>query len=165
MSARTAPWRPSSVLLAFAGFIVAGIGVYFVALRPTLLPEDTRFMQLSAAELSSIGPRLGSWLANVFRVLGGYALGTGILAIALAATSFRARQPLAVVGAALGGVVSIGLMAAVNFAINSDFKWLLLGATLVWALSLIAFRIEAKASRSLPSTTRIHTKETDHETS
>lgn len=153
MSIRTAPWRPSSTLLAVAGFIVVGVGVYFVALRPALLPEDIRFMQLSTAELSSIGPRLAPWLTNVFRVLGGYALATGLLTIALAATSFRARRPLAVAGTALGGVASVGLMAAVNFAIDSDFKWVLLGIALLWALSLVAFWIEVEVTPSELSTT------------
>ena len=121
----------SSLLLALAGVAVGGIGVYFIFLRPSLLPEDIRFMQLSAGEVAAIGPRLQAWHAQVFRVLGGYALGTGLLAVALAATSFRARRPIAVAGAVLGGAASIGLMAFVNFTIDSDFKWLLLSCVRV----------------------------------
>jgi hypothetical protein len=146
MSAQ-APWRTSSVLLALAGLIVAGIGLYFIALRPPLLPEDIRYMQFSAAEQLAIGPRLATWLAQVFRVLGGYALATGLLAVTVAGSAFRARQPVAVIGTSLGGAASIGLMTAVNFAIDSAFKWLLLGVALIWGLSLIAFWIEARTSR------------------
>lgn len=151
-----APLRPSAVLLALAGVTLVGMGVYFIALRPSLLPEDIRFMQLSAAEVSSIGTRLESWLMHVFRVLGGYVMATGFMAIALAATVFRERSPLALVGAVLGGVSSIGLMTAVNFAIDSDFKWLLLGFALLWASSLIAYGVEMEILRKQPFTTSTH---------
>ena len=147
MSIRIAQWRTSSLLLALAGVLVAGIGLYFIGFRPPLLPEDIRFMQLSGADQLAIEPRLAAWLVQVFRVLGGYALATGLLAVTLAASAFRARQPVAVLGAFLGGAASIGLMTAINFAIDSAFKWLLLGVALIWALSLIAFWIEARASR------------------
>ena len=148
MTSMAKPWSPSSILLALGGAIVGGIGVYFILLRPSLLPEDIRYMGLSAAEVAGTGPRLGAWLAQVFRVLGGYALATGLLTLALAATAFRERHPLAVAGAYIGGAASIGLMTVVNFAIGSDFKWLLLGCAMVWALSFIAFWAEAAVARS-----------------
>lgn len=103
-------------------------------------------MGLSTAELEAIGPRLGSWLTHVFRVLGGYALATGVLLIALAATAFRTRHPIAVAGALVGGASSIGLMSIVNFMIDSDFKWALFASTLVWAGSLVTFWIESDRS-------------------
>lgn len=163
----------SSLLLALAGVAVGGIGVYFIFLRPSLLPEDIRFMQLSVGEVAAIGPRLQAWHAQVFRVLGGFALGTGLLTVALAATSFRARSPIAVVGAILGGAASIGLMAFVNFTIDSDFKWFLLGCSTLWALSLIAFCVEewaargavAHASPTQDSASLSNLRETEHETS
>ncbi|WP_431694781.1 hypothetical protein [Rhizobium giardinii] len=128
------------------GIIVVGIGVYFVLFRPPLLPEDLRYMQLTEADLSAIGPSLGDWLGFVFAVLGGFAMATGILMITLAATAFRSREPIAVFGAILGGAASIGTMTTANFAINSDFKWALLGLFALWAASLIAYWLEgAKA--------------------
>jgi hypothetical protein len=144
------PWSTSSVLLTFAGVLVGAIGTHFIVVRPALLPEDAAYMQFSATELATIGPRLGAWLTQVFYVLGGYALATGLLTVALAATSYRARHPIAVVGAFLAGASSIGLMAAVNFAIASDFRWFLLAIASVWAMSLIAFWIEARAIQSRP---------------
>lgn len=45
-----------------------------------------------------------------------------------------------------GGATSIGWMAAVNFMIESDFKWVLLGFALVWAVSLVTFVWEAARS-------------------
>ena len=139
-------WTLSSAILAIAGLIIAMIGLYFVVLRPSLLPEDVRYMGLSTAELEVVGPRLGRWLSHVFRVLGGYALATGLLLISLAATAFRTRHPIAMAGALVGGASSIGLMSIVNFMIDSDFKWALLACALVWVLSLVAFWFESDRS-------------------
>jgi hypothetical protein len=54
-----------------------------------------------------------------------------VLTITLAATAFRAHHWGAALGALIGGAASIGWMAVVNFVINSDFKWLLLGMALL----------------------------------
>jgi len=73
----------------------------------------------------------------VFRVMGGYVFATDILMVTLAATSFRDRQWLAVVGTLIGGVASIGCMVIVNFALGLDHKWALRFIALVWASSLV----------------------------
>ncbi|MDX0973308.1 hypothetical protein GOL21_26910 [Sinorhizobium medicae] len=135
------------MLMAMTGIIVVCIGVYFVLFRPPLLPEDVRYMKLTEADLSVVGPSLRDWLGFVFAVLGGFAIATGILMITLAATTFRSREPIAVFGAILGGSVSIGTMTAVNFAINSDFTWALLGLFALWAASLIAYWLEGAKAR------------------
>jgi hypothetical protein len=139
-SGRTLSW----IALAAAGVAVTGIGFYFIFLRPPLLPEDLRFLALPASQLDIIRPRLELWLARVFIVLGGYAVATGVLTIALAVTSFRDRSRGAATGATIGGAASIGLMAAVNFAIQSDFKWVLLGIALLWGCSLGLFWFEIR---------------------
>lgn len=136
-------WRPSAVLLTVSGVLLVGVGIYFLFLRPPLLPEDVRYMSLTPAELQSIGPRLTSWLTQVFRVMGGYVAATGVLALTLAVTSFRDHRAAAAVGAGIAGGLSIGLMAAVNFLIHSDFKWALLGMALFWAASIAMFVREA----------------------
>lgn len=139
-------WRPSSMLLTLSGIMLIGVGIYFLFLRPPLLPEDIRYMGLTSAELQSIGPRLTAWLTNVFRVMGGYVASTGVLALTLALTSFRDRRAVAAVGAAVSGGLSIGLMAVVNFMIHSDFKWVLLGFALVWVASIAMFVRESAVS-------------------
>jgi hypothetical protein len=136
------PWTPSSIVLILAGIALIGTGLYFIVLRPPLLPEDVRYIALPAAQFDVLRPRLEPWLTHVFRVMGGYILATGVLAVTLAATSFRAHQPGAAIGALIGGVASIGWMAAVNFIIDSDFKWVLLGMALLWACSLVLFWVE-----------------------
>ena len=125
-----------------AGIALIGVGLYFILLRPPLLPEDIRYMALPAAQLDILRPRLELWLTHVFRVMGGYALATGVLTVTLAATAFRAHQKSAAIGALIGGAASIGWMAAVNFMIDSDFKWVLLGMALLWACSLVLFWFE-----------------------
>jgi hypothetical protein len=142
-SSRTLSW----IVLAAAGIAVTGIGSYFIFLRPPLLPEDLRFLALPASQLEIIRPRLELWLVRVFIVLGGYAIATGVLTIALAATSFRAHSRGAATGAAIGGAASVGLMSAVNFAIDSDFKWLLFGIALLWLCSLGLFWLETRSAR------------------
>jgi hypothetical protein len=141
------PWTLSSIILAAAGLAVTGVGLYFIFLRPPLLPEDLRYLALPAAQLDIVKPRLSVWLTHVFTVLGGYAVATGVLTVTLAATSFRARSRGAAVGAAIGGAASIGLMAAVNFSIASDFKWVLLGMALLWECSLGLFWLETRSER------------------
>jgi hypothetical protein len=142
------PWTPSAIVLATAGVTLIGAGLYFILLRPPLLPEDARYMALPAAEFDVIKPRLEAWLTQVFRVMGGYVLATGVLTVTLAATSFRAHHQGAAIGVAIGGAASIGWMAAVNFMIDSDFKWLLLGMALIWACSLVLFSLEKNAQRA-----------------
>jgi len=143
MSKAGTSWTSSSILLTGSGMLLIGVGIYFVFLRPALLPEDIRFMNLTPVEMQPIGGKLASWLVHVFRVMGGYIAATGVLAITLAVTSFREHHPFAAAGAMIGGAASIGWMAAVNFMIDSDFKWVLLGMALVWAASLVTFVWEA----------------------
>lgn len=150
------PWRASAILLAVTGIVIAAVGVYFIFLRPPLLAEDIRFMHLSEAEATALLPRPSPWLDHVFEVLGGYALATGLLAATLAATSLRARDAVATLGAALAGAASIGFMAVVNFALDSDFKWVLAAIAALRALSLIAFWVEARSAKGQPSPTASH---------
>ena len=138
MTGTAKPWTPSSIVLIMAGIALIGVG-------PPLLPEDIRYMALPPAPLDVLRPRLELWLTHVFRVMGGYVLATGVLAVTLAATAFRAHQSGAAIGALIGGAASIGWMAAVNFMIDSDFKWVLLGMALLWAASLVLFWLEKNA--------------------
>jgi hypothetical protein len=148
MNPESKPWTPSSIVLIMAGVTLIGVGSYFILLRPPLLPEDIRYMGLSVAQIDSVRPRLESWLAHVFQVMGGYVLATGALTITVAATSFRTHHWGAAVGALIGGVASIGWMAVANFVINSDFKWVLLGMALLWACSLVLFCLEKNSQQA-----------------
>jgi hypothetical protein len=134
--------RPlSSVLLALAGFILIGMGVYFVFVRPPLLPEDIRFMGTVPAEIQKTLPGLTNWLQKVFWVLGGYIFSTGLLTLYLSQTSFRHRARGAFGVTLIAGLSSIGLMTSVNFILDSDFKIVLLTFTLPWIAALILYRL------------------------
>ena len=58
-----------------------GIGFYFIFLRPPLLPEDLRFLTMSASQLEIINSRLTPWLSHVFTVLVGHAFASGTLIV------------------------------------------------------------------------------------
>ncbi len=122
--------------LAVGGIILMGMGFYFGFLRPALLPEDARYVGESLAQIQNAVPGLGRWLARVFGVLGGLLFATGLLTLYVAATSFKAGRPGAIVVVAVSGLASIGWMAITNFLIDSDFKWLLLAFTLPWGVAL-----------------------------
>jgi hypothetical protein len=135
-------WPVSTILIMAFGGLLLAVGVYFLVLRPALLPEDLRYMHASEAQLQSVAPLLSVWLARVFLVMGGYIAASGILTVVLAATAFRRRDPIATLGLVIAGLSSIGLMAAVNFNIDSDFKWQLLAIALVWAAGMGSFVLE-----------------------
>jgi hypothetical protein len=101
-------------------------------------------MGTSLEQLRATAPGLLLWLPRVFWVLGGYMLSTGLLTCYVAATSFCSRIHGAAAIVALTGLTSIGLMAGVNFLIDSDFKWLLLSLTAPWLLSLWLYHSEER---------------------
>ena len=136
----------SAMALALGGTILVFLGLYFVFLRPPLLPEDLRFMGTTLVEVQAITPGLVIWMHYVFGVMGGYMFATGLLALCLAVTTFRARVRGVAVVVALAGLASIGLMAIVNFIIGSDFKWLILFFGLPWVLALAFYWIERNGS-------------------
>jgi hypothetical protein len=122
-----------------------GLGLYFVFLRPPLLPEDLRYLNRSLAQIEMGVPAVSEWLRHVFRVVGGYMFATGIVTLYVAFTTFRARARGAALVVTVAGAASVGGMALVNFLIASDFKWPLLVLALVWAQALALYLIEGSA--------------------
>jgi hypothetical protein len=140
-------WTFSSILLLLFGVALVLMGLYFVLLRPPLLPEDLRYIGASQAQIETVAPRLTLWLTQVFRVMGGFISAAGVLTIFLAATSFRAYQRAAEAAIFISGLVSIGWMTAINFMIDSDFKWALFGIALLWVSSLALFELQKRGPR------------------
>lgn len=134
--------RSSSLALALGGVVLIGLGLYFIFIRPALLPEDPRFMGTTLEQIRSNFPGLLLWMPRVFWVMGGYMVSSGLLTFYLARTSFRSRTAGAAWVAALSGLSSIGLMVVVNFLIDSDFKWLLLAFTAPWLAALWLYGLE-----------------------
>ena len=131
----------SSTTLSLVGLLLAGMGLYFIFIRPPLLPEDLRYMGSALQNVNDNIPGLTNWLQKVFWVMGGYIFTTGLLIAFISFTSFRTRTRGAFSIVAISGLSSIGFMTIVNFIINSDFKWMLFAFTLPWIISLILYRI------------------------
>lgn len=133
-------------LLAGCGVFQTGMGLFFIGLRPTMLPEDERFIGLTLGALAQLSPSLPLWLNRVFVVLGGHIVATGLLIVLAAILVWRHRENLrtAVALTMAAGLASIVLMSAVNFAIHSDFRWLLLVPALAWTLAVLLLAIESR---------------------
>ena len=131
----------SASLIAFGGLLLVAVGIYFVLLRPPLLPEDLRYIGSTLQNAKGNISGLTNWLQKVFWVMGGYIFTTGLLTVFVSFTSFRNRTPGSFSIVAIAGITSIGSMTVVNFIINSDFKWVLLTFTLPWAIALILYRL------------------------
>ncbi len=134
------PTRLTSTWMVLAcGVWLIALGLYFMALRPPLLPEDPRFMGTTLEQLRLAVPGLVSWLQKVFAVLGGFMAGTGVLTVWLATVAMPARLKGTFWALALSGALTVVLMSATNFALQSDFRWLLLVPALVWIAGLLLF--------------------------
>jgi hypothetical protein len=71
----------------------------------------------------------------------------GVLICYTARASLRTRAPGALAVTCLSGVMSIGLMVAVNFAIHSDFRWILLLLTMPWIAAVFLYWWEGRGQR------------------
>lgn len=136
MDARSKTWSVSTWVLGACGVWLMGLGLYFIFFRPPLLPEDPRFMGATLVQIRLGVPGLEGWLTKVFTVMGGFMMGTGVLTVFVATTV----MPNRVVGTTrvlvLTGVLTVALMSATNFALDSDFKWLLVVPPVLWAAGL-----------------------------
>lgn len=128
-------------MLVIAGLLLVAMGIYFVFLRPSLLPEDLRYMKTTLPVINNSASGLSDWLQKVFWVMGGYIFTSGLLIIFIALTSFRTRSHGAFIIALISGISSIGFMTIVNFIIDSDFKIALLIFTIPWILALILYQL------------------------
>ena len=132
MSTRIRNLNISTWMLIACGIWLVSLGLYFVFLRPPLLPEDTRFMGSSLAQVRAAVPGLEGWLERVFIVMGGFMAGAGVLTILVACVAMPSRSKGTSWAIAVTGVLTVALMSAVNFDLHSDFRWLLLAPALVW---------------------------------
>lgn len=135
----TAPARSASAwLITASGVWLVGLGLYFIAVRPPLLPEDTRFMGATALQIQAAAPGLEAWLKKVFTVMGGFMAGAGVLTVFVGTVAMPLRLKGASWAVAIaGGVLTVALMSATNFALNSDFRWLLLVPAVIWLAGLV----------------------------
>lgn len=132
MHERLNTYPVSTWMLMGCGLWFFALGLYFIFLRPPLLPEDLRFMNASVEQVRAAAPGLEVWLHRVFIVMGGFMLGTGVLTVFIASMAMPARLTGTPWAIAVAGVSTVALMSAINFSIQSDFRWLLLVPALIW---------------------------------
>ena len=144
---------PSGKVFVACGLWLVALGGWFIFLRPSVLPEDLRYIGSSLDTMRSAAPGLERWLGHVFDVMGGFMVATGAMTV-LAAWRLRARPERASLAAlSLAGAAGVALMSATNFLIGSDFRWLLSLPALLWVLGLACHVYEGTASRMAESST------------
>ena len=131
---------PGEWLFVACGVWLIGLGAYFVFVRPPLLPEDLRYSGANVATLQAAAPRITEWLNLVFTVMGGFMTGAGVLVAYLALRVLPKKPAGARAVLALTGALTVGLMSAVNFALGSDFRWLLVLPPGAWLAAVVLFQ-------------------------
>jgi hypothetical protein len=135
-------------LIASCGGWHVGLGLYFIFVRPALLPEDVRYAGADLQALEAVAPHLGDWLGKVFTVMGGFMAGAGVLVAYFGWNLMPSRPRGATLTLALVGALTLGLMSAVNFALQSDFRWLLVLPPLTWAAALVQYELRGRPRQS-----------------
>ena len=131
--------------LLVEGLILVGMGLYFIILRPPMLPEDFNYIHTNATTINDDLPGLLIWLKKVFIVLGGYIVASGMLLSYLALNEPIKQTNAWPVLILVASLSSIGLMTAVNFIIDSNFKWILLFFNVPW---LTSFSLTLSSNKS-----------------
>lgn len=139
MNVAKPPRRASTWMILACGVWLIALGLYFMVLRPALLPEDPRFMGTTLEQLRLAAPGLEGWLQKVFTVMGGFMAGAGVLTVLMASVVMPARLKGTSWALALSGALTVALMSATNFALQSDFRWLLLVPALAWIAGVVLF--------------------------
>ena len=130
------------------GLWLIALGIYFIFLRPALLPEDPRFMGSSLDTMRATIPGLARWLNLVFNVRGGFMVAAGAMTVLVARNMVAMRIPETLLVFAIAGVSSVALMSATNFRLHSDFRWLLLVPALLWFAGVLFYMWESTKWRS-----------------
>lgn len=85
----------SGILLLVLGLLTMGTAVFFLVLRPALLPEDIRHTGIDPGTLP---PAFLEWLGTVFRTWGGFIAGFGVLLLGIGGFLLSGRARLPVLG-------------------------------------------------------------------
>lgn len=139
MSAHIRTRHVSMWLLIACGIWLVSLGLYFIFLRPPLLPEDTRFMGSSLEQIRAAVPGLEGWLKRVFIVMGGFMAGSGVLTIFTARVAIPSRLTGVSWAIAMSGMLTVALMSSINFSLHSDFRWHLLVPMLIWLAGFVLY--------------------------
>ena len=152
MKKQSALLRVSIWIFISCGIWLIGLGGYFMFIRSPLLPEDLRYLGSSATQVEALLPNLALWLRNVFTVMGGFIAGCGVLVLFVSVR--LVPQPVHGTGIVLGatGLLTVAIMSWINFALDSDFKWLLLVPALAWLVGLVTYATGRRAGQTIVAT-------------
>ena len=145
MEPKTRPMQPSGKVFLVCGLWLIVLGLYFLFLRPALLPEDPAFMGSSLEAIRTAIPGLERWLGHVFNVMGGFMIAAGTVTMLLAWRFLSRREPGTFAILLMAGAASVALMSATNFLLHSNFRWLLLLPALLWLAGLLCYLRENAA--------------------
>lgn len=110
----------SGILLLVLGLLTMGTAVFFLVLRPALLPEDIRHTGIDPGTLP---PAFLEWLGTVFRTWGGFIAGFGVLLLGIGGFLLSGRARCLYWAKAIGAVVAFGRFLFSNILLDSDFLW------------------------------------------
>ena len=136
--------RASVVIFCTCGAWLIALGLYFALLRPALLPEDLRYIGGSVGQGQVSLAGLERWLNRVFSVMGGFIAASGILTMFLALSTVAVRRRGTGVVLSVIGLATVTTMSWTNFAIESQFKWLLLAPVVLWCAGIAAYVVEGR---------------------
>ena len=154
MKAQSAVLRVSMWIFVACGIWLIGLGGYFMFVRLPLLPEDLRYIGSSATQVESLLPNLASWLQNVFMVMGGFMAGCGVLVVFASVRGVQHCVQGAGIALGFTGLLTVSTMSWINFALDSDFKWLLLVPSLAWLVGLVTYAASRPGERAIAATAR-----------
>lgn len=105
-------------LLGVVGILTLGTGLYFLLVRPAMLPEDLRF---TGVEPGQVPAKMSEWLGIVFRTWGGFTVGFGVVLMGVAGYLVTTRRVILCWATAVGLVVAFGRFFVSNLALRSDY--------------------------------------------
>ena len=149
----TSHMQTSGKVFVACGLWLVALGMYFLFLRPAMLPEDPRYIGSSLETIRSASPGMERWLGHVFNVMGGFMVATGAITTLVAYRLHAMRGRGTLMALSIAGAASVGLMSATNFMLASDFRWLLLLPALLWLAGLLCYVRESSASPTKPQPT------------
>ncbi len=127
--------RVAGGLLLAIGVLTLGTAIYFLFMRPPMLPEDARF---TATTLDALSPRSGDWLTIIFHTMGGFIAGFGIVLAAIGVYLLTGAPRILRGGAALALVVAFGRFLFSNILLRSDFLPVLVAMSVVALAAALA---------------------------
>lgn len=153
MEPRTSRLKPSGKVFVVCGLWLVALGMYFLFLRPALLPEDPRYIGSSLETIRSAAPGLERWLGHVFNVMGGFMVATGAMTMLVACRLLARRERGTLAALSVAGAASVALMSATNLLLYSNFRWPLLLPALLWLAGLLCYLRESAASPTIETQT------------